>query len=128
MIPLTSTIAIIFAVLLALRVTQQLVIKRRRKGISEQDLLAHFSRSAAEMEVAGQLHALLVNAYGVKFPILPQDRLGMELGIAAEDRDELAHHLAELCGRQLPEAPNPSSERFETVEDVVRTIAQVPRS
>jgi hypothetical protein len=101
------------------------VLSRRRKRWTEYSFVDHLERFDFDPLIAGATYRYLQHVQGIRFPLLPSDKLDEDLGLDCDDQAETVREL--LLALRREELPGLRYEPLLTVEDLMRLLQASPR-
>ena len=122
-----TSLLVVGAGVLALGVVLLRIVRRPRRGDALRIYLRHFDAQGVPDDVSLKIFHHLgrwMSESGGGYPVLPSDRLSI-YGIAPGDVGDTLAILSHECGRQCPVA---AAGTISTVDDLVRAIANAPRT
>jgi len=96
----------------------------RRAGRDEASFVHEMLSLGYDLQICRTAYTYLQQEQKISFPILPEDRLNLDLRMADTDVTDMVHHLLTANGRER--ASGHSYTPLITVQDVVRQVQASP--
>jgi len=95
-----------------------------RAGRDEASFVHEMLSLGYDLHICRTAYAYLQHEHHISFPILPEDRLDMDLGLGDTDVTDMVNHLLETNGRErtFGQIYTP----LLTVQDIVRQVQALP--
>jgi hypothetical protein len=100
-------------------------LRRRRVGLSQQSFTARLQQYGFDPVITGSTYRYLQEVQLVSFPILPTDKLDEDLGLNADDVEQVVRDLSIALRREF--SPGLWTRPLVTVEDLIRLLQASPR-
>jgi hypothetical protein len=100
-------------------------LRRRRVGLSQQSFTARLQQYGFDPVITGSTYRYLQEVQLVSFPILPGDKLDEDLGLNADDVEQVVRDLSIALRREF--SPGLRTRPLVTVEDLIRLLQASPR-
>jgi hypothetical protein len=120
-----ALVAVAFVLLKLSAVRRHRMLSRQRSAVTEQTFVEHLVQFNFDPVIAGVTYRYLQEVQGIRFPILPSDKLDEDLGMDSDQVDQTVRDLVRSLQREETRALR--HEPILNVEGLVRHLQASPR-